>query len=155
MSLGYMILCVPLIIQITDYFHLEEIHQQGKKWLHRFLICGPLMIYSFLWHRNGRLPSRSQDRKAPSYRTGLVSKRFTNSSSLFLMTRCWCRIRDSPTWMWATSTSSSSSALASSSSSSKAEYMSQTALLSSTELRGENLLNLAQKEKRTSDHFQV
>jgi hypothetical protein len=47
MSIGYMLFCVPLILSITDFFHLEAIKQRGETWKHPFLISGPLMYYCF------------------------------------------------------------------------------------------------------------
>lgn len=48
MSIGYMVACVPLIINICDFFKLEQLQQEGKRWQHPYVICGPLMIYSFI-----------------------------------------------------------------------------------------------------------
>lgn len=43
-----MIACVPLILQITDFFNLDKLQQEGRRWNHPYYICGPLMIYSFI-----------------------------------------------------------------------------------------------------------
>jgi len=48
MSLGYMIACVPLILQITDFFNLDKLHHEKRQWKHPYYICGPLMIFSFV-----------------------------------------------------------------------------------------------------------
>jgi hypothetical protein len=48
MSIGYMVFCVPLIMQITDFFHLDKLHHEKKQWRHPIVICGPLMIFSFV-----------------------------------------------------------------------------------------------------------
>lgn len=48
MSIGYLILCVPLLLQITDFFNLDKLHQEGKQWLHPHYVCKYLVIFSFI-----------------------------------------------------------------------------------------------------------
>lgn len=47
MSIGYLIFCVPLIIQITDFFYQEKLHHEKRLWRQPMVICGSLMIFSF------------------------------------------------------------------------------------------------------------
>lgn len=47
MSVGYLIMCVPLFWSITDFFNLDKMHQEKKKWMHPYIISGPLMYFSF------------------------------------------------------------------------------------------------------------
>lgn len=48
MSIGYLFFCVPLILQITDFFYLDKLHHEKRQWRHPSVVCGSLMIFSFV-----------------------------------------------------------------------------------------------------------
>ena len=43
-----MVACVPLIWYMVDFFQLDKLQEKGQHWRHPYLICGPLMIFSFV-----------------------------------------------------------------------------------------------------------
>lgn len=47
MSIGYIIAAIYLMLRMSDFFKQDVLQYKGKRWQHQYIICGPLMIFSF------------------------------------------------------------------------------------------------------------
>jgi len=48
LSWGYLLMAIPLIVRVTDFFRMDALQQEGSTWKQPFMICGPLIIYCFI-----------------------------------------------------------------------------------------------------------
>lgn len=48
MSLGYMILCIPLFIYLKDFFYQDKKGNNVSSWINPLIISYPLMYFSFI-----------------------------------------------------------------------------------------------------------
>lgn len=49
-SIGYIILCIPLFMNLNDFFFQKKVTNKSKKskWTNPYIISYPLMLYSFI-----------------------------------------------------------------------------------------------------------